>query len=930
MARPQLDEGEDRVPRRGAPAVPGRRIVGRGPELTRLEHLLAEARDGHATVAVLTGEPGVGRTTLLHELARRAAGRSGEGADAPTTVLTAAGLEHERDLAGGTLGALVRPVLDRGAGAPATPGATLDLIVGLAEATPVALLVDDAQWADGASLEHLRYAAHRLRHERILLVMSHTASAGNPLDRRSFEHLHLSGITADDAAELLAPLDVDPDVARRCHALVEGHPLALIEGARRLTPAQRQGAVPLPVPLPLGGRLLDAATRLLDPLPTATRRALEVAALDTTGELTVLAEALRRLTLRVEDLAPAEHEGVVTLDGPWLIWRRPVLRAAAHQLSPPGRRRRAHTALAAAGAAVLPAARMAWHLGQSALEPDEAVARRLAEAAGRLRRQGAHAAAAEALTRATRLTPDPARAHRRAVQAAEAWMAAGDAGRATGVLRDIVDAIEDPVTAADALTTLAAASVLRAPPEALGARRDEVAARATRHEPYLTMLAESTAVAGHTIGLRPAAAVGAAERARDAAARCDRPLAVAWGEGVWRLTRRLAGGGPPDRGEAARAGELALSALAAGADEADTLAELCSMIHLVDGDIDAAIDLLDHIVTRAARGSPGWAVAGRLLRAEALWRIGRWADAARDVAAARSMAGATATGAAGVHPLIHALAARVDAGRGDDGGCRAHARAALDARPSRPRPFVHVVAHAALGLAELGARRDEAAVAEFEQVARLAGGVRHPDLLWWRADAVEALWRLGDEREARRATGRLAEDAATADSRWGAAAAQRCSALVGLGDPETGFAAALAGFEAAAAPFEQARTLLARGEHRTRAGDAAGGHADLRAATHRFDRLGAVPWRDRAEAAAAHPGAEADALDNLAERLTAAERRVAVAVAAGLTNREVAARLYLSAKTVDAHLRSIFRKLDLRSRTQLAALVAAADGGAPA
>src|SRR6185503_20507493 len=105
--------------------------------------------------------------------------------------------------------------------------------------------------------------------------------------------------------------------------------------------------------------------------------------------------------------------------------------------------------------------------------------------------------------------------------------------------------------------------------------------------------------------------------------------------------------------------------------------------------------------------------------------------------------------------------------------------------------------------------RDEAAVAEFEQVARLAGGVRHPDLLWWRADAVEALWRLGDEREARRATGRLAEDAATADSRWGAAAAQRCSALVGLGDPETGFAAALAGFEAAAAPFEQARTLLA-------------------------------------------------------------------------------------------------------------------------
>jgi DNA-binding NarL/FixJ family response regulator len=249
--------------------------------------------------------------------------------------------------------------------------------------------------------------------------------------------------------------------------------------------------------------------------------------------------------------------------------------------------------------------------------------------------------------------------------------------------------------------------------------------------------------------------------------------------------------------------------------------------------------------------------------------------------------------------------ARLEAalGRADD--CRAHVAQVLDQSP-RIELF-DAVALSALGLLDLGlglGRAAEAAAA-FDRVAALADRAGEPGWLWWQGDAVEAYLAAGRRDDAVRVLARL--DAQSSTGQWARITSARAHALLASDTDDPGLSAAIDQFRALGTPFEEARTLLQRGRPR-----------DIAAARSIFDRLGARPWSDRASALA---GQAATTDQSLTAHLTPTELRVALAVARGASNRETADQLFVSLKTVEYHLQNIYRKLHLRSRTQLATLV---------
>jgi DNA-binding CsgD family transcriptional regulator len=236
------------------------------------------------------------------------------------------------------------------------------------------------------------------------------------------------------------------------------------------------------------------------------------------------------------------------------------------------------------------------------------------------------------------------------------------------------------------------------------------------------------------------------------------------------------------------------------------------------------------------------------------------------------------------------------------------------------------IAHSAVGLLELGAGHAAEAAEAFDQVAMRVRQAREPGWLWWQGDAVDAYVASGRVGDARRLVEELEDQASVTDRGWARAAAARGRGmLTGGRDADDHMTVALDGFRAVGTPFEEARTLLARGRRRIRAGEREAGARDVAAARTIFDRLGARYWSAQASALR---GETSGADDSLTSRLTPAELRVALAVGRGASNREAADQLFISTKTVDYHLQSIYRKLRLRSRAQLMTLVLTDAGAA--
>ncbi len=428
-------------------------LLDRVSELASLEGVLGAVRDGLSGVLVLRGEAGIGKTALLD----RAAGQAGD-----MQVARVAGVQAEMGMGFAGLHQLLVPFLDGLQELPAPQrqalGSAFGLVdgpppdrflVGLAALTlltdaaaerPVLCLVDDAQWLDQVSVEVLGFIARRLYADRVGMLFTLREGEGQATALAGLPERVLGGLPGEAAAELLAvsaAAPVDGQVSAQIVAGTAGNPLALVELAGDLTPAELSGAVALSWPLRFGGRLEELYLARVRALPADTRMMLLVAAADPSGDPSLVAKVAGKLSIDA-DAGEAARTGRLVSWQPRVRFRHPLIRSAAYYAAPAALRRRAHAALAAVTDPDGDPDRRAWHLAEAAAGPDEQVAAALEHSAGRAQARGGLAAAAAFLERAAELTPDPARRAGRALAAAQVNVRAGAFGKA----RDLLAAAE--------------------------------------------------------------------------------------------------------------------------------------------------------------------------------------------------------------------------------------------------------------------------------------------------------------------------------------------------------------------------------------------------------------------------------------------------------------------------------------------------------
>lgn len=898
----------------GATDRDGAELLGRVKERAAIDSLLGLARAGKGGCLVLPGEPGIGKTALLRYAGERAAGMR---------VLHTAGAEPEAELRYAALHRLLLPVLDRIGGIPGPQAhslgvvfgrrsgpppepflvalATLSLLTQVARDRPVLCLVDDAHWADPATLSALTVTARRLAGEPVGLVLA--ARDGSAGDLAGLPELPLGGL--DPAAARVLLLEQSPrrlSVAEQDALLpmTGGNPLAIRELA---VTGWRSALAHEPVPLPpQAQRAFLDRTGGVNPTARQILLLVAVAGAATAG---TIGQAAAELGLAVpEPLTAGGLDDLVVADGPALAFHHPLVRSAVYHSASPTARRAAHRALAAALTNGPDPDRRAWHLGRAAEGLDEPVAAGLERSGEQARRGTGPAAAAVRLERAAELSPaHPART-RRLAAAGTAWWQAGDPARARTLLERAEQAGPAGGLVRPEVAELQALLAVRA-----GLPSDAVAL-------LLPVLR----------GDRPAAALQLFDEACALANAPDAWSTVAGlppgGDLLTRLFRaaiRVPAGGEPG---------LAPGDLAAVETLTDP-AELCWAGNLVGrlGDLVRARRLRRRAVLRAravgATGTLAWALGylagdelecGRLGIAQTYAQEGlrlAWQTGAPNLAYQHQATLARLAALAGREPDARRLADTVLAGAGR--------------RLAGPT----TTAYRALGLLELAARRPAEALA---QLAAIDHGDQptHPEVaLPPVPELVEAAVRAGRPDPAAEPLKRFtswAEATGTPDLLALAARSRALLETAGAGPAgaaEAEFRQALAWHAQADAPIERARTELLFGEHLRRSRRRSDARPHLRAAYDTFRRLGAPVWADHARAELRATGEREQRRQpepphpRTGAVLTPQEQRIAAAVSEGATNREIATQLFLSPRTVDYHLRKIFQKTGLSSRTEL-------------
>jgi DNA-binding CsgD family transcriptional regulator/DNA replicative helicase MCM subunit Mcm2 (Cdc46/Mcm family) len=873
--------------------------------MAEIDYLLEAARGGHGGGTLLLGEPGIGKSTLLAYARERAP---------DALVLSAAGVAAESGLGYGLLQELLAPVLHLGRDLPAPQAEALATALGQRDGGPpdpflvslavlsllseaaadriVLCLVDDLHWADQPSLSALSFAARRLTADRVVLLCSTrtTVVAG-------FRELRLRGMDSAAAAELLdqrAPMaPVVRDALVRASA---GNPLALTELPDGLTAAQLAGKAPLPDPLPLPGELERIFADRIRELPRRARTTALVCAAAGSADLATI---LRAATALGAGETLDSLDGILRADG---TFRHPLVRSAAYYSASSAERRAAHRALAA----VSDSDRRAWHLAEAATGPDAEVAAALEASAERTLRRSGYAAAADALERAARLSVDPGDALRRLAAAADAAWRGGDFAR-TAALLDRGDRLPVRDVGIGLRTRYLRGLIeLRSgvPGDGLAllvsAAKDAVTADPGLAVGMLTAAGECAFQSGDPDGAREVT-----ELMTKLPDEGNAPyLALAR---LYKAVSPVTAGRPPAPVDATL-GELERI------DDPDLLARGGGMVHGL-GKYALARRLRLKAVARAralgAAGTLTWA-----LRSLAMDELSRdrytWAEAY----ASEGLSLAVETGQPNLACQHRALLAQAAGFRGSGDVARPLAEQVL--AESAARGLRGTAALARLGLVnlELAQGRPDEALTHLDTmltVVALGGIALHatPDL-------VEAAVRAG---RAPLAAARLPGYLAWADASDlpdARALACRCRALLaGPGEADELFGAALRWHQAADRPLEAARTALLFGEHLRRDRRRVAARDQLRAACDAFTSLGALAWAERAAAELRATG-ETVRTGTAGNPLTPQELQIARLVSDGLTNRDVAAQLFISPRTVDHHLRNIYRKLGISSRTGLA------------
>jgi DNA-binding NarL/FixJ family response regulator len=896
--------------------------MGRSVEEKRLALLLEQGRSGQSGVLVLRGEAGIGKTSLLEYAVGQAEG---------FRVLRTLGVESEAEIAFAGLQQLLLPVLHALAGlkrhqaralgtalaieegpAPerlAVSAATLSLLAGAAEERPLLCVVDDAHWLDHASAETLTFVARRVHSERAVMLFAAREPERAAFSAAGMPELRVEGLAPVAARALLA--ECAPDLAERtAEQLVEltgGNPLALVELPRGLSRPLRVGRSPLREPLPVGAQIERAFLERANALSPEARRALLLVACGDPGDVGALWDALEAQGLDGEAVAEAERAGLLVAER--LAFCHPLARSAAYQLARPADRRAAHAALAEATAEP---DRRAWHLAAAADRPDERVAAALEDAATAARRRGGVAAEAKALERAAELTADVGIRARRLLKAAFAAEAAGWMEHAETMLSDAAKMTADPELRARAIARRSYLLADRGEFDRAYALAVDEAERAAPSEAAHVLSGGAFMAVMHSLDIP--ASVAIAERAWElagAAADADLPLCEGRSRALI-LAGRTEEALTLVRSSIDRVDAGTVVAIDFGTDlfyledytrASEVLGRVVESAREAEasGTLSYALDQLARLETRVANLTRAYSLELESLQlTEPL---------GNDVAFAASLAWLG---------LVEAMLGRAET--------RAHSERALLIAESVQDDFNIVRARAALGLDALG-RGDAGAALEWLEpaVAKAEdGGVGNPNFFRLDADLIEALARLGRNEHAKQHLARLEVQARSTGSRWGRAVAARCRAFLSSdAQVQETFETALELHEGDPSAFERARTELCYGERLRRTRQRKLAREQLRSALGTFERLEAVPWAERARIELRATGEHVYRRDpTAAERLTPQEFQIALLVAEGLTNRDVAARLFLSPKTVEFHLSGVFRKLAVRSRGELIRLFA--------
>ncbi|MEV0643988.1 AAA family ATPase [Phytomonospora sp. NPDC050363] len=904
-------------------------LFGRPTETARLDRLIDAARSGRSAALIVRGEAGIGKSALLEHCAERAEG---------LLLLRSNGAEFESELPYAGLHLLLREHVGRidslpgpqaralrtALGLAATEDrewfqvglAVLNLLTELAETTPVLCLVDDVHWLDHETTAVLRFVARRLQAEGVVMILGARDSHAPVFSAEGIEELVLSPLGEQAAGQVLDAYAADlPDYVRD-HIRTEssGNPLAL----RELAAAQREGHLGAETGgvtrLPTHGRIQRSFGDRIATLPATARDLLLVASADDSRSTATVLAAAARLGASVDDLDLVEKRELLRTTADQVLFRHPLIRAAAYQGAGSRERSAAHSALAAVLDPTVDGYRRAWHLAAATTGTDEEVAALLEAETDAILTRGGYAAVTTGYARAAALSPAPAERGRRFLAAARSALDAGQLDRADALADQAARNLTDEIALALVARVRGSAANWRGQPASAHRIWSDAARRVAPHsQDNASFLLFNAAELAWLTGDFNAAAADARLAAELGLRNADRVQAIAVAAA----------------GINGRAGLTPADGLTALRKMVAIVAEHVAVMRLEDaatlvvwrlmlGDHVTALAEAEALVARCrAPGALGVLPRALGLLARAQQYAGAHAEALDTATEALRLAAdiGTNTILRGVPASVLAFLAAVE---GDEERCGRLLGEVTESMGNRGQ----VIGEGPLALADLALGRFEAAH------ERLSAAVSRPhrmDLLPYIPDLVEAATRVdgpvrvGDAFE-------LYEAWSTAVGMpWAAAVTARCRALLDDAGAERHFAEALAAHGGPDdRPFETARTELLYGEWLRRKRRVNDAKPHLRQSMDTFERLRATAWADRARlelrAAGESVAAQPVRSDDRFADLTPQESQVVRLAAGGLTNREIGAQLFLSPRTVGYHLYKAYPKLGVASRAELGRL----------
>jgi DNA-binding CsgD family transcriptional regulator len=923
-------------------------LLGRETELAVIEGLITRVRDGRGGALVIRGEVGVGKTALLDAAASRAE---------DCTVLRASGVESEAEL---PFAAVHRMCSDMLVGSvdelPAPQAAAVKVAFGLSDADqppdaflvglgvlnrlsfaaderPLVCLIDDAQWLDRISAQTLAFAAHRFDADPVALIFA----IRDPIEPLAgLPELVLKGLSPEDSRTLLRsrlPAPLDESVRERFIDEARGNPLALLELPRAFSTAELAGGLGIErTPSTPIVTLLEAGFgRRAESLPGDTRLLLLVAAAEPTGDPALLWRTAALLGIDPEAAAPAEAAGLVSI-GERVSFRHPAVRSAIYRSAEPNERRRAHRALANAIDPDVEPDRHAWHSANGTLGHDEAVAAELERSAGRAQRRGGMAASAAFLSRAAMLTPDSERRGRRALAAAHLNLMVGSDREALALVSTAAgEALDED---ARARLDLAKIRLRYATSHDAGdafrllalAKRLESMDADLAIQTYMEALGISLIAGGLDDSVDVGATATAAVRASGLASSEDGEPRRLLLDGVTRLVRGgLAVGAHPLSGALADYSADVDRRCADGSISRDGSASRWLSLGVYSATALWDYQAWDHLSARQIEvigtvGDLAMLAIALTSRAVMLIQVGDMDGASSlvdQIEAAAEMTGSRLPRYAAI-----ALAAR-RAREGED--ARDLLQAGIGAAKARGEGLGVAFLHSESAFLANGlGQYDDALAAAQLAMERAEGkpGLCIPDL-------VEAAARCEQPEQAADALQLLSDAAEAVGTDWVAGVEARSRALLSSGPvAEALYETAIARLTGTPARVDLARAHLLFGEWLRREGRRSQAREELRVSHGMLEPIGLPAFSERAALELAATGERVRRRTPQArDDLTAREAQIARLAAAGLSNRQIGERLYISHRTVGYHLGKVFNKLDVDNRAQLHAVLA--DTAAP-